>query len=112
MANTRGKRKETQPVDEIMDQVKEETTEEVKETVKEETTETVEVKVPTLQKGVVKCHNLNVRKAPTTGATILRIIPKDTEVKILADVNETWYKVHIPEIETGFCMKEFIKITD
>lgn len=110
MANTRGKRKEIQPVDEVMDQVKEETAEEVKETVKEEMAE--EIKAPTSQKGVVICHNLNVRKAPTIGATILRIIPKDTEVKILADVNETWYKVRIPEIETGFCMKEFIKITN
>ena len=112
MANTRGKRKENKPVDETIENSANTTVEtiaeEITETTAEETTETVELKAPTLQKGVVNCQNLNVRKAPTTESTILRIIPKDTEVKILDDVNEIWYKIRIPEIETGFCMKEFI----
>ena len=56
------------------------------------------------------CHSLNVRKEPSTDSEILRIIHKDMEVKILKDANETWYKVRIPEIKTGFCMKEFIKV--
>lgn len=115
MANTRGKRKENKPVDETIENSANTTVEtiaeEITETAAEEMTETVELKAPTSQKGIVNCQNLNVRKAPTTGSTILRIIPKGTEVKILDDVNETWYKVRNPEIETGFCMKEFIDIT-
>lgn len=110
MENTRGKRKDNKPVDEVA-----ETTSE--KIVIEEATETMvkppsEIETPSINKGIVNCHKLNVRKAPTTGSTILQVISKDTEVKILADVNETWYKIRIPEIETGFCMKEFISITD
>ena len=39
------------------------------------------------------------------------MIHKDTEVKILEDVNEVWYRVRISESITGFCMKEFIKVS-
>lgn len=107
MVNTRGKRKEMEPVDEVMGQVKEEVVKKTKRTVKKDVSE---LKVPQIRKGIVICSNLNVRKEPTTGATILQIITKDTEVKILDDVNETWYKVRVSEIVTGFCMKEFIKV--
>ena len=110
MANTRGKRKETKPVDEVMDMTENMVTEEtVAENTAEEKTET---KPQSDKYGVVTCQNLNVRKAPTTASMILRIIPKDTEVKILSDVNESWYKVRVGEIENGFCMKKFISITD
>ena len=94
MANTRSKRKEVEPVDEVVNAVTEETT---------------EPKAPSNKKGVVICQNLNMRKAPTLGSAILRIIPKDTKVEILSDANETWYKVRIDDIGTGFCMKEFIR---
>ena len=72
--------------------------------------EPMETIAPSFETGVVICHSLNVRKEPSTDSEILRIISKDTEVTILEDVNETWYKVRIPEIKTGFCMKEFIKV--
>ena len=101
MANARGKRKETKPVDEAMGNIENTVDETIKNT--NDTT-------PSNKTGVVDCQNLNVRKAPTMGSTILRIIPKDTEVEILADANETWYKVRIGDIGTGFCMKEFIKV--
>lgn len=94
MANTRGKRKETIPVDEVM-----------------ENNKTVEETVPpTNKEGTVKCQNLNVRKAPSMGATILQIISKGTKVEILDDVNDLWYKIRVGEIESGYCMKEFINI--
>lgn len=109
MANTRGKRKETKLVDEVMD-VMENTEDEAMDVTENTVDEKPVLKAPSLKKGMVICQNLNVRKAPTTESEILRIIPKDTKVKILEDVNETWYKVRIPEIETGFCMKEFISI--
>lgn len=93
MANTRGKRKETAPVDEVM-----------------EKTDTTTAPVKANRKGTVNCQNLNVRKAPAMGSTILKIIPKDTKVTILDSVNDAWYKVRVGEIETGFCMKEFINV--
>lgn len=110
MANTKGKRKDTKPVDEIMS-VTENVVDKVADSVESTVEEKLEIKTPSNKYGVVTCQNLNVRKTPTTGSTILRIIPKDTKVKILDDVNETWYKVRIGEIENGFCMKEFITIT-
>lgn len=95
MNKSRGNREKILPIDEVV-----ETTVE----------ETMEMRTSSLETGVVTCHSLNVRKEPSTDSEILRIIPKDMEVKILEDVNETWYKVRIPEIKTGFCMKEFIKV--
>lgn len=95
MNKSRGNREKILPIDEVV-----ETTVE----------ETMKMRAPSLETGVVTCHSLNVRKEPSTDSEILRIIHKDMEVKILKDANETWYKVCIPEIKTGFCMKEFIKI--
>ena len=98
MANTRGKRKEVEPVDEVMN------------TAAAETTETAETEAPSNKKGTVICQNLNVRKAPAMGSTILKIIPKDTKLVILEAASDAWYKVRVGEIEDGFCMKEFIKV--
>lgn len=103
MANTRGKRKETLPVDEVMEK-----NPVVEETAEPETKAAPKPKAPFHGKGTVNCKNLNVRKAPAMGATILQIIPEGTVVEILSDVNDTWYKVRVGNIESGFCMKEFI----
>lgn len=100
MANARGKRKETKPIDEVIGNI---------ENTVDEPIENADNTIPSNKIGVVNCQNLNVRKAPTTDSTILRIIPKDTKVEILSDENETWYKVRIGDIGTGFCMKEFIR---
>ena len=99
MTNAKGKRKETSPVDEVTN---------IKENIVEDKTET---KTPAKKYGVVTCQHLNVREAPTTGASILLIIPKNTKVIILDDANEKWYKISVGEIGYGFCMKEFINIT-
>ena len=98
MANTRGKRKEVEPVDEVMN------------TAAAETTETAETEAPSNKKGTVICQNLNVRKEPALGSAILRVITKGTEVEILDDADDTWYKVCVGDIGTGFCMKEFVKL--
>lgn len=94
MANTRGKRKETTPVDEVM-----------------ENNKTVEETVPPKNKeGIVNCQNLNVRKAPSMSATILKIISMGTKVEIIDDINDFWYRICVSDIEKGYCMKEFINI--
>lgn len=106
MANTRGKRKETNPVDETM------TTgygELVNDEPATETSEPV-AKKPTTRKGIVNCGSLYVRKEPSKSAESLKIISKGTVVKVLSDANDEWYKVHVDGIGTGFCMKEFIKL--
>ena len=127
MANTRGKRKETAPVDEVMekvdmttplaDEIMEKETSPVDEVMEKETSPVKFEKgigehamAEGYVTGTVNCQNLNVRKAPAMGSTILKIIPKDTKVTILGSVNDAWYKVRVGEIETGFCMKEFMQI--
>lgn len=102
MANTRGKRKETKPVDEVMD---------TNETVVDETVNATSNTTPSNKKGIIKCSKLNVRKAPTKGSDILKIISEGTEVEILKDAGDAWYKVRVGEIESGYCMKEFIKVS-
>lgn len=94
MANTKGKKKETIPVSETTEIIK-----------------TVDEIAPLIVKeGIVKCQNLNVRKAPSMGATILKIISMGTKVEIIDDINDLWYKIRVSDIEKGYCMKEFINI--
>lgn len=106
MANSKDKKKETMPVDEVMD---------ITENTVDEVVEAVDITKPSVKsnrKGVVICKNLNVRKAPTKESMILQIIPENTKVEILSDANDSWYKVSIGEIKNGFGMKEFIKVSE
>ena len=105
MANTRSKKKEIAPADEVIEKV-DTTTPPAKS--KKRAGEMAHAEG--YANGTVICQNLNVRKEPALGATILKIIPKDTIVTVLEPASDTWYKVRVGEIETGFCMKEFIKI--
>lgn len=94
MANTKEKKKETTPVGEVMENNK----------IVDEIVQSI------IKEGIVKCQNLNVRKAPSMSATILQIISIGTKVKILDDVNDLWYKICVNDIEKGYCVKEFIDI--
>ena len=51
-----------------------------------------------------------MRKEHTIDSEILSILTKGTEVKILDDTDDTWYKVCVGGVGTGFCMWEFIKL--
>lgn len=93
MANTRGKRKEMNPVDEAAN---------VAETMQE---------TKVLEGVVSNCSNLNVRKRMTKESEVLCTIPVDTRVSILDDSNNNWYEVQVNSNTIGFCMKEFIKVT-
>ncbi len=97
--------KDALPVDEVMDVVEDTMTEATP-------IEEVETVLKLNKTGVVICKNLNVREESMINSKVLRIIPKDTVVEILDDANEVWYKVRVGEIESGFCMKEFIKVNE
>ena len=107
MANTRSKKKETAPAGEAMEKV-DTTTPPTKTTMVPG--EGARANAEGYVTGTVICQNLNVRKAPAMGSTILKIIPKDTKLVILEAASDAWYKVRVGEIEDGFCMKEFIKV--
>lgn len=95
MENARGKRKEIAPIDETM---------KINEEIVEETIE------PSNKMGIVNCFKLNLRETPSTKATILSVISHNDKVKILEDINRSWYKVYVDGIGTGFCMKDFINV--
>lgn len=81
-----------------------------KVSIEKSTTETIKTEAPSKKKGNVICQSLNMRKEPTIDSEILRILTKGTEVKILDDTDDTWYKVCVGGVGTGFCMREFIKL--
>lgn len=88
MDNTRGKRIEMMPVDEVI----------------------TKVVAPKNKKGTVTCFKLNVREAPSIESAIYSVISENDVVEILDDMDNTWYKVRFDGVVTGFCMKEFIKV--
>ena len=108
MSEKRDKRKTIKPVDEVVNNTEE--INEVLET-KEEINEVLETKEEIVVKGIVKgCMNLNVRKEPSMDSEILGAIPRDTELIIVDDETEGWYKVKAKGIEMGFCMSKYITV--
>lgn len=100
MSEKRGKRKIINPVDEVINNT-------------EEINEVLEAKEEIVVKGIVKgCMNLNVRKEPSMDSEILGAIPRDTELIIVDDETEGWYKVKVKAkgIGMGFCMSKYITV--
>lgn len=84
----RGKRVETNPVDEVM----------IVDTKKELT-------------GKVVANLLNVRVAPIMSSDIVTQIKKDSKVSIdLKASTDEWYAITTEDRDRGFCMKKFIAI--
>ena len=62
--------------------------------------------------GVVdNCEKLYLRKSNSKAAEPLRILNKGTEVKILDDSDDIFYHVEVEAIK-GYCVKEFIKVSE
>lgn len=58
---------------------------------------------------VTNCTKLNVRIKPEPGAQIVTVIDAGTQVEI--DVEKStaeWYKVLVPSVNEGYCMRKFI----
>lgn len=116
MSDKREKRKNVKPVDEAMDNL-EKLNDNVfmgydlsPEPLKEN--ETMDnKKEEIIVNGVVcNCMNLNVRKETSIDSDVLGILPKDSEVIVLDDTINGWYKIKAKGIGIGFCMSKFIKI--
>lgn len=64
--------------------------------------------------GVVdNCKLLNIRKEPSKQAEVVCVVEPETVLMI--DVDEStagWHKVYTEAGVEGFCMKEFVKITE
>lgn len=100
MANIKDRKEAISPANEQANKV----------SIEKSTTEAIKTEAPSKKKGNVICQSLNMRKGPTIDSEILRILTKGTEVKILDDTDDTWYKVCVGGVGTGFCMREFIKL--
>ena len=100
MANIKDRKESISPANEQANKV----------SIEKSTTETIKTEATSKKKGNVICQSLNMRKEPTIDSEILRILTKSTEVKILDDTDDTWYKVCVGGVGTGFCMREFIKL--
>ena len=100
MANIKDRKESISPANEQANKV----------SIEKSTTDTIKTEAPSKKKGNVICQSLNMRKEPTIDSEILRILTKGTEVKILDDTDDTWYKVCVGGVGTGFCMREFIKL--
>ena len=53
--------------------------------------------------GRTNCEDLRLRSEPIVGDNIVKLLPKGTELIIIADANEKFYKVL-----DGYVMKEFV----
>lgn len=62
---------------------------------------------------VDNCDKLNVREYPNVSASVLCTLVKSTEVMIVeSESTEMFYKVYTTSGVNGFCMKDFITITE
>ena len=87
-----------------------------KETVEKKTTKSKSVddlksladekkEVAAVRYGITNCDNLRLRTAPNTDSEIIKMLQKGTQVEILGDANQDFYKV-----SGGYLMKRFIDI--
>ena len=73
----------------------------------EEVEEKVEEKV--VKTGVVSgCERLNLREKPSTGAEIVTVLTRGTELVIEKEMNAKWLKVTAETGAEGFVMKEYV----
>ena len=74
----------------------------------EEVEEKVEEKV--VKTGVVSgCERLNLREKPSTGAEIVTVLTRGTELVIEKEMNAKWLKVTAETGAEGFVMKEYVQ---
>ena len=102
--NTRGKRKELDPIDEVAmeQQVIEEVSSEVRE----------EQKTDTFLDGIVhNCVKLNVRKNPSIDSDVIAVLNEQDQIKVKdVDTISDWYFIQLPNGEEGFSMKKYIAV--
>ena len=102
--NTRGKRKELDPIDEVaMEQP-------VIEEVVSEVTE--EQKTDTFLDGIVhNCVKLNVRKNSSIDSDVIAVINEQDKIKVKdIDTLSDWYFIRLPNGKEGFSMKKYVAV--
>ena len=103
--------KETKSLADVTEEVEEEITEvnESEEVTKEATKEADSTVV-----GYVSgCLKLNIREEGYPGANIVCVVPEKTALLIeVAESNDEWYKVYTETGMEGFCMKQYVTLSE
>lgn len=102
--NTRGKRKELDPIDEVV--IEQPVIEKVVSEVEEEP------KTDMFLDGIVhNCVKLNVRKNPSIDSDVIAVLNEQDKIKVKdVDTISDWYFIQLPNSKEGFSMKKYIAV--
>lgn len=102
---------ETKSLADVTEEVEEEIAEvnESEEVIKEATKEADSTVV-----GYVSgCLKLNIREEGYPGANVVCVVPEKTALLIeVAESNDEWYKVYTETGMEGFCMKQYVTLSE
>ena len=103
--------KETKSLADVTEEMEEEIAEvnESEEVTKEATKEADSTVV-----GYVSgCFKLNIREEGYPGANVVCVVPEKTALLIeVAESNDEWYKVYTETGMEGFCMKQYVTLSE
>ena len=102
---------ETKSLADVTEEVEEEIAE-VNES--EEVTKEVTKEADSTVVGYVSgCLKLNIREEGYLGANVVCVVPEKTALLIeVAESNDKWYKVYTETGMEGFCMKQYVTLSE
>ena len=110
---------ETKSLADVTEEVEEEIvkvneSEEVEEEVTEEVTKEATKEADSTVVGYVSgCLKLNIREEGYLGANVVCVVPEKTALLIeVAESNDEWYKVYTETGMEGFCMKQYVTLSE
>lgn len=88
--------------------------EEVEAEVTEEVTKEATKEADSTVVGYVSgCLKLNIREEGYLGANVVCVVPEKTALLIeVAESNDEWYKVYTETGMEGFCMKQYVTLSE
>ena len=102
---------ETKSLADVTEEVEEEIAE-VNES-EEVTKETTKEADNTVVGYVSGCLKLNIREEGYLGANVVCVVPEKTALLIeVAESNDEWYKVYTETGMEGFCMKQYVTLSE
>ena len=106
---------ETESLVDVTEEVEKEIAEanEPEEVEAAEVTEEVEEADSTVVGYVSGCLKLNIREEGYPGANVVCVVPEKTALLIeVAESNDEWYKVYTEAGMEGFCMKQYVTLSE
>lgn len=102
---------ETESLADVTEEVEEEIAEvNESEEVEEEVTKEADSTVVGYVSG---CLKLNIREEGYPGANVVCVVPEKTALLIeVAESNDEWYKVYTEAGMEGFCMKQYVTLSE